>query len=363
MIPYFIRAGKIILWVALIVWAYFYLLKPLSAVFDKDMPIEHSKNIADLIKAIAWPVVIGLALIAHGKPLLKFLEGLGQRITKLSIFDIGIELATVSEFKPSWSIGSVDVRKITHHSVMTDNVTLNLFEQITENNASDYAIADLGFGKEWLTSRLFIFAVMLERLSGLKCFVFLETAKNADKRFIGAALPANIRWALARQYPWLEAAFIESYSRVIIPNKALPPSKPDLPAEQFISSETGAIDMDKARNLVATYLDLIQISAPLIPSESSRWVPLGEPPTLWERAEWIDGSRLKKDLCGVLFDCYVADSPFTPSDKRVEAILRCESPFVALLRKGNRFSDLVDRQAMLEAVAVQAVAASREHQN
>jgi hypothetical protein len=288
-----------------------------------------------------------------GKPLLKALESLGQRATKLSLFDVEIDLATVSEFKPSWSIGSIDVRKITP-SFMADSATITLFEQITANDASDYAIADLGTGKEWLTSRLFIFAIMLYRLRGLKCFVFLETTGNLDKQFIGAALPANVRWALAKQYPWLEAAYIEAYA-------TLTRSNPSLHSDQFILSETGAMDTENARSLVSTYLANIQSSLPPTPSESQQWVPLEPPaPPSWEHAEWIDGNRLKNDLRGVLLDCHVEDSPFTPPDKRVGAILRCESQFVALVKKGTRFSSLVDRQTLLEAVAAQAVASSRE---
>ena len=99
----------------------------------------------------------------------------------------------------------------------------------------------------------------------------------------------------------------------------------------------------------------------LAAAESDKWVPVKEPgkADLWEHAEWIDGGRLRKDLCEVLFDCHVEDSLFTPPE-RVEAILSCEAPFVALVKKGNRFSNVVDRGALLEAVAVKAVASSRE---
>ncbi len=39
----------------------------------------------------------------------------------------------------------------------------------------DYIVVDLEVGKKWLTSRLFIFTLLLKRLRGLRCVVFLGT--------------------------------------------------------------------------------------------------------------------------------------------------------------------------------------------
>jgi hypothetical protein len=61
-------------------------------------------------------------------------------------------------------------------------------------------------------SRLFIFAVMLERMQALRCLVFLEThtRTHVPRSFLGTALPHEVRWSLAQQYPWLEEAYVRA---------------------------------------------------------------------------------------------------------------------------------------------------------
>ena len=86
-----------------------------------------------------------------------------------------------------------------------------LLEQVGADTTYDFVEIDLGEGKEWVTSRLFIFAIILERLLNLQCFVFLETRNGAPTQFIGIASPDEVRWRLACKYPWLEEAFAKAY--------------------------------------------------------------------------------------------------------------------------------------------------------
>lgn len=85
---------------------------------------------------------------------------------------------------------------------------------MTDEGTGDYVEINLGAGGEWLTSRLFIMAIVFAQMKGIGCFVFVETSGVVRKRFVGWAEPARIRWALAKRYPWLEQAYAEAYAAI-----------------------------------------------------------------------------------------------------------------------------------------------------
>jgi hypothetical protein len=76
--------------------------------------------------------------------------------------------------------------------------------------ALDFATIDLGGGESWLTTRLLLFALLLEELRGLRCLVFVHTAPGVGQEFLGLASPVSIRRALASTYPWLDAAVADA---------------------------------------------------------------------------------------------------------------------------------------------------------
>lgn len=120
---------------------------------------------------------------------------------------VNLELSKASEQKLDWLWtsthygGRFDLRKITPASelIVFTSDSFDIFWQFKDDETFDYAVIDLGKGQEWLTSRLYIFAIMLERMRGLRCFVFLETKDEIDQRFLGIASPREVRWALARR--------------------------------------------------------------------------------------------------------------------------------------------------------------------
>jgi hypothetical protein len=52
-------------------------------------------GVVEVIKAIAWPLAFALALFLFRKPLSHFLNELAPRISKVSAFEISVELATM----------------------------------------------------------------------------------------------------------------------------------------------------------------------------------------------------------------------------------------------------------------------------
>jgi hypothetical protein len=292
------------------------------------------KDIIALINAIAWPAFAVITLAVFRKPLLRLFQEIGKRVTKFSAFDVSIELTKVAEFTPSWSGPYLsDVRQLTPADEFS-SAALALFEQIESDVASDFAIIDLGVGQQWLTSRLFIFAILLERMRGLRCFVFVETRGNVRRRFVGTATPVEVRWAISHKYPWLEAAFAKSYS-------ALP--------DYQIRSIHGSIDPWKATQIVNAYLSEIQQDHEP-DSDQIEWVCLKQQ-QLWEHAKWISGSRIDRLLGSILNDSWFLDSPDISNEEKTKAILRRKGQFVALVDEERKFRRLVDRQDLLEKVA------------
>lgn len=292
------------------------------------------RDLVELVKALAWPLTVIAAVALFRQPLGQFVSNLGQRVKKFSIFEFALELSAVPEFTPSWSAPSLsDVRQPSPADQFSSNA-MALFDQIRSDRASDYAVIDLGTGQQWLTSRLFIFAVLLQRMRALQCFVFVETVGEARQRFIGMASPEGVRWGLARRYPWLEQAFAQSYGAT---------------GNLQILSDSGALETWAATQLVQSYLQLIQQNVPPN-TDMAEWVTLGAQQT-WEHAKWIDAQRLERVLHNFLDDSWILDAPDVVSSERTKAVLRRRGSFVASLDQNRKFRSLVDRQALLEALA------------
>jgi hypothetical protein len=172
-----------------------------------------SSTAVQLVGALAWPAAILAAVVLLRKPLASLLEDLGKRATKLSIFQFAVELATVPELAPSWNVPGGDVRQLTRADVF-DSATMSLFQELSGAGASDYIVVDLGGGNQWLSSRLYIFVLLLQRMRRLTSVVFTAAKGDETGVFIGIADPARVRWALAMEYPWLESAFARAYAQI-----------------------------------------------------------------------------------------------------------------------------------------------------
>jgi hypothetical protein len=157
------------------------------------------------VQALAWPVVALIAFIYFRGPLGKLMAELPRRASKITVFDFSIELAKVPQMSTNWSAGGADVRRLTQAS-MFDSNTSDLIQQISSTGVADYAVIDLGDNKQWLTSRLFLIADLLDRMRSLDCLVFVQTLNTPRPVFIGMAHPRAVRWCLARAYPMFETA-------------------------------------------------------------------------------------------------------------------------------------------------------------
>jgi hypothetical protein len=264
---------------------------------------------------------------------------------------VRLELSKVSEYKPNWTQGSTidNVRGITpaFQLLVGPDRAVELFKQFEDNKIADYVVIDLSTGPPWLTSRLYIFAIMLERMRGLRCFVFLETRDDVNQRFLGIASPNRVRWALARRYPWLEMAFAKAYFNT---------------SGLRILSTTGALDREVAQEVVYHYLSNPNIQQLLPPNTSpnpddDEWEfrRTEDGLQLWEHAKWLDATLLGQDLSDILQrdeSAWLVESPTSSYTEQVRSILRRKGSFVALLDEQMRFKSLIDRQDFLEREVV-----------
>ena len=304
-----------------------------------------------LIQAIAWPVVVLVALIVLRRALPDLVRDLGRRVTKVSVFQASIELATVSELKTTWQApGLGDIRQPTA-AALFDQPAQDLLKQFIDEKGFDYALVDLGGGSEWLSSRLFVFAEMLPRLRGLRCFVFVETTEATSRRLVGMAQPEAVRWTLAQRYPWLESALERAYANT----------------GHLVITSAGAVDPNSAQQIGRAFLTEIQggvggqgqVPQPPLPSPVTDpaqpvvdckpgWVPV--PGTEFcEHGEWLDGPRVRHLLSTNLQeDAWVKDDPDASEEERVKAVLRRKGNFVAIVSEDRAFRSLVDRHLLLE---------------
>ena len=282
-----------------------------------------------LIEILIWPVITLIILWVYRKPIKEFIKNIAPKISKISLFGITLELSKTKELKPSWTPeDNIDFRKLTAAINFNDSYTHTLMDTITSNIDADFAIVDLNIGKSWLTSRLYIFAIVFEMVTLMKCLVFV----GSDNQFIGYANLKEIRRSLADKYPWLEDAFARAYSTHfgLHTNILL-----DIKNPNHIS------------DLVQTYLSTIQDYSP--GTELQNWLSrTTETGIVYEKTQWINKQRLQFDLGGVIQDSYIQDSSYIQEEEKLREILRQDGEFVALVEESGRFKTLIDRKLLVE---------------
>jgi hypothetical protein len=306
--------------------------------------------VVEAIKVLAWPMVAAFALYLLRRPLVELVGQLARRAKKVSVFEVSVELATLPELQASWSVGDTDLRRLSSSQIF-DSASQTLFQELLKPAQADYAIVDLRSGQAWLTSRLFIFSLILGDVTGLRAFVFLESAANTRRRFVGVATPSNVRRALGRRYPWFEEAFARALSSEY-PNV----QQGESPSVSTFSNQTSPFtpgEQWRVTNFVRQFVQNLQRTTDPPENERHSYLEIGTTPKTWERAHWIDGERLERDLVGVLEYAWVDEALDSPRRLVSEALIRRNASFVALVDSDRRFVGLVDRYALLNQMAIE----------
>lgn len=308
----------------------------------------------ELAKALAWPLIAVVIALVYREPLGRFFRSLGERATRLSLFNVELELTAAHP--PASAPMLEDIQHAPSSAQISDS-SRALLDQVQGTAPADYALIDLGAGEEWITTRLFIAALMLERMRGLQCLVFTEQLQATDRRLVAVATPAQVRWGLARRFPWLEVAFVRANAEAQPTGgrDQLPDPKLVTAQASIVKSNTGALDPFMARQVVARFVELVQ-SGPAAGTQ----VPPAAPSHEWitlsggnlERAAWVTRPLLRELLPDEAFGAWAGESREQPRATRSQAVLSLRgATFVALVDPDRGFSRLIDRRALLEEVA------------
>ncbi len=253
----------------------------------------------------------------------------------------------------------IDLRQRATSTEVNDSTAATFVMQLRDRTVADYAIVNLGAGDQWLTSRLYIMAVVFARMKGLGAFVFLGRSENG-RRYLGWADPNRVRWALGRKYPWLESAYAAAYASVLTTQPVA------------VTSATGRVgyvynpdDPQPSIDLLRAFLEGIQWPqqpgaalpgllpvAPPAPGASD-WVEINAQTETWEHASWVTAALLEEILGDDLHFSQVRWEMLQERRQpdQVRLVLAEHGQYVAVTENELRFRYLVDRTRLLEQVA------------
>jgi len=299
-------------------------------------------NIPALLQAVLWPALVVFGALVFRQPLSTLIDALSRGLTKLSFAGFTLELKSLSEVRAP--LLDIDLRELGAGGPPESGPS-DLLEQLHDQAKGDYVVIDLGDEESprWLTSRLYLFGLVLSRVSRIKCFVFTMAERGVKGRFIGTASPDTVRWALARRYPAFEYAHSQAYAEVYR----------DFGVTPFLARE-GAWSESRVKKLTQRFLAEIQTSGALAlpfrnPEQAKDTIEIGN--GVSEYAKWVNAARLER----VLGSGLATSAIVVPSGKSLRSvsteILRQSDRFVGIVGMEGTFRDLVDRQDVLASLA------------
>jgi hypothetical protein len=297
-----------------------------------------AQQVVDLVKALAWPIVVIWALALLRQPI----SGLINRTSKISIskgdFKTVIEATELHPFPVtaiSWLQEAVTKvqSEIVEISVLD---TVDTYDSgLTQLGAGDYVLVALGADADhrWLTSRLFLMSAILEWNWTVRCIVFT----GERDAFLGVTTPGDVRIALGAKFPEYERALFRAYGAEA--------------TSDLGEFRAGELSKNAIERIVRNFLlsdDLVRTAGR--PPKSGR-----EPP-IWELAEWVTGRSLRSTLRDRLAQGSIipALGP-AETEENIRAIVRQAGEFVAMLNASGSFEQLIDRGRIVDKLARIAV--------
>jgi hypothetical protein len=290
------------------------------------------ENWLALIGNIAWPTVVTVGLFLFRKPLSNFLDMIGKRATEISFGGLGIKLPTLAAAPLGEEV--LTFRAADAFLMLSSSAKSSLINMFEQPGKYEFVAINLGRGEKWLSSRLYIFAIMLQRMKALRCIVFLSAGADTDSQFFAATTPDRVRWSLARAQPWLETAYAN----------ALVMTATAFGGQLLVLDQNGAIDAAAAEQLVKNFITNLTVPPAGAPISEFEWVTFAsnQPP---EHATWLSREYLQSMADYVLWkDSIVASE----TKKEARSLVRCSAPYVARVKKNGEFIDLIDRVTFLD---------------
>jgi hypothetical protein len=309
-------------------------------------------------------VTVAWLLSRSGLKVPEVVKDLLPRLKSVSVAGVEFELAEVKEL---WIAeqGVVDLRNAGRPAQVNDSTLRSFYEQIRDKTRLTYAVIDLGAGREWLTSRLFVLSVILSRMRGLEVLVFVETAGSIRRRFIGSCQAAVVRWRLAKRFPWFEAAITHAE---VVPGQGVWTRPEPLAHQDFmvaVVNDEGRLEdfnqtAEPSAKLLREFLSLIQTPSPPPqppPASPNEWVELPSDTTIAEHAQWITGRDAEEMFSGALDPSTLRLSALQgrPDAEKARLVLDQPGRWIALTLDDSVFYRIIDRSSVVEMLARKAL--------
>jgi len=328
------------------------------------MALTTTLDIVALVSALIWPLVIAALLWGFRDRLVDAVKALGPHVRSVSFGVVSFQFAEARAMSLQVA-GAVDLRHAGNSGDVNDSTLRTFYNQIRDPSPLDYAVVDLGTGREWLTSRLFILSVILSRMRGLRAFVFVETSGHIRRRFVGVCDSDVVHWRLAARFPWYQAALVHAEDAVW---PALPSSVVQLPPDwgPIISSNRGRLveagdNPEPAATLLRTFLDQIQRD-PIGSQPDDQWEALPKSiPRKVELARWLSAADIEQIMGPSLQTSAISELELQRGDDTTKArlLLAQRGRWVAVTRDERVFDRLIDRMSIVETLANRSVGASQ----
>ena len=290
---------------------------------------------SDAVVALGWPLAVTLIVILLRDAIVSALQTLSARAEKFSIGVVAFELASASA-RPWAGAGLAD---ITANTAAVADSSVALSQALNDPVPADYAIIDLGNGREWLTSRLFIVVTLVQQLRGLRSLVFVVN-EGVGNRLLGIASVAAVRNRLCRESPWLELALAQAWPT--------PQGNPDPKTLHPIPGRS-VVDGYYAERVFADYKKRIQSDS--LPAADG-WTEINA--KLWERGSWIEAGNLER-YTGPLQREAVQRTLTSTREQFVRQVLKADGDLVPVVDNRNLLDSVIDRgksvQRVLEQIA------------
>jgi hypothetical protein len=311
-------------------------------------------DVPSLLRAVIWPLISALICVVFRRELRDLIPIFSRRLSKISFGTLSVELAKVPEVTPPPALDA-EIRQPEAGLIPQSGVPglTGLINRLATGGKYDYIVIDLGSesSPRWLTSRLYLLTYLLMLLDSSSRLVFTETIGGVRGRFVGAAAPSRVRWALARKYSWLESAGVAAHAMVggltcITMGQGCQLS---LANTLYFDEKNGMLVDYELSQLVQNFLTFVRVPPPAPTPDATDWVTMAN--QMIEHARWLDGGLIGRMLGDDLNKSYCVRQPNEPTGDLTQAVIRQDGRFVAVVEPDKTFHGLVDRSKMLEMLS------------
>lgn len=164
-----------------------------------------------------------------------------ERLTKVKLLDLEVELSKIIP-KIDVSLANVIIEEeaaaeaITSKAEDIQDVLTRLRSAVDQAQQASLVKVDLGNGKRWLSSHLYLLSALAKDFTDVQQLIFVESLENHEESFVGFVAPKDLCNAFAYENPNLETvyhrAFISGHTSYRQPEERI-----QRIIDQFISPE------------------------------------------------------------------------------------------------------------------------------